>query len=179
MGSGIDVLSRYLGLPNTNLASAVMTYFYDYVNNFLQHNRDVLDPHLPHIQLRILLAAEHPSAGWRWTQQGPEAKQTWDQDEHATVFVQAVLQHPVADRYCPGDCSPARPIHTIHQWLCMLQSVWLGNGVWVDDGQLQTQLRDALMEVMWKIELTRASYPVGSDGLPSLSPALTAIQLSL
>ncbi len=155
--SAIKVLTECLVLPNADITSFIMTCLYDYVRNFLRHNPNVLDPHLPHIKLRIALTAEHPSVGWSWTQDASETKQEWVQEEHATVFVLSILRYLVSNGYCAQSCDPERAIYEIHQWLCILQSLWLENGVWVDDLQLQTRLKNALVETMRKIEEAWAS----------------------
>lgn len=147
MPSPLSTLTEHLGLPNEAATLAVVEAFESYVRRFLhhhhRHHRDVLDPDLRQIRLRLVLAAAHPSAVWRWGRRAdPGDGAEWLQSEHATAFVHRLLVS--GGRGGGGD----KAVREMHRRLCLLQSVWLENGVWVEDEVVQSKLKRALVSVM-------------------------------
>ncbi|KAK4043858.1 hypothetical protein C8A01DRAFT_43234 [Parachaetomium inaequale] len=157
MHSAITFLAEKLelGVPQTTLF--VISCFNDYAFDFLLNNPNVLDPDLAQIRARIHLTMAHRPVGWLWTQQMEEAKEAWGQEEHAAAFVLRVLDYLYALGHFPNDCPIDAAVNQIHQRLCVLQSVCLGDGTWVEDAGLQSELRRALAEVMGEIECANAS----------------------
>ena len=147
-------LTTLLSLPSPVLTHSVITHFSTYLRNFLQPHpapNAIVDPDLRQITLRIGLAAAHPTAGWLWAQQ-PSTEAPWGQDEHATAFVYCVLAELVVQGHCDAGFGSAAgalegAVREVHVWLCVLQSLWLGDGVWVE-GERQRVGRKALGEVL-------------------------------
>lgn len=77
-------------------------------------------------------------------------KEGWVQKHHATHFVAWVMYLlETQDYYGPGEIADrATAVPQIHRWLCVLQSLWLSNGVHVRDWKLELQLRRALMAAL-------------------------------
>lgn len=70
------------------------------------------------------------------------------QDEHATVSVLRMLDSQGTKGLWPKESSVDQTIYEIHQRLCVLQSLWLENGVWVEDLVLQVDLKRALVRAI-------------------------------
>ena len=156
MHSAITFLAEALELGTPQTTLFVISCFNDYAFDFLLGHPYVLDPDLAQIEARIHLTMAHRPVGWLWTQQTPEAKQDWGQEEHAAAFVLRVVDYLYAQGHFPNDCTIDTVVNQIHQRLCILQSVCLGNGTWVEDAELQNELRRALAEVMGDIECANA-----------------------
>jgi hypothetical protein len=157
MHSAITFLTEKLELATPETALFVISCFNDYAFDFLLTNPSVLDPDLAQIRARINLTMANRPVGWLWTQQTPEAKKAWGQEEHATAFVLRILDYLYVHGHFPNYCAIDAVVNQIHQGLCVLQSVCLGNGTWVEDAGLQDELRRALAEVMGDIECANAS----------------------
>lgn len=151
----LTTLLSLLSLPPPSLThSIITTHFSTYLHNFLQPHpapNTIVDPDLRQITLRIGLAAAHPTAGWLWAQQ-PSTEAPWSQDEHAAAFVHSVLAELVAQghwdaRFQSSAGGLEGAVRKVHVWLCVLQSLWLGDGVWVE-GKRQREGRKALGEVL-------------------------------
>jgi hypothetical protein len=155
MHSAIHFLAQHLELANPHVAGFIVSCFNEYVVNFLWNNPLVLDPDLAQIRARVHLTMAHQPVGWLWTQQTPEAQQLMGQDEHATVFVLRVLDFLAAEDLWPKDCGVDQAVYQIHQRLCVLQSLWLGNRVWVENSAVQAGLKRALVKAMEEAELLR------------------------
>jgi hypothetical protein len=140
-------LANHLNL-GPQAVGLIISCFNDYVCNFLWNNPGVLDPDVRQIMARVRLTMAHRPAQWLWTQNSPESQRAMGQDEHATVFVLRVLSFLVAEGLCPRECEIDHAVLHIHQRLCILQSLWLENGVWVESPELQVQLRTALKTAM-------------------------------
>ena len=157
MLSNTGLLAQHLELRSYQALSFIISYFNNYVLNFLRDHPQALDPDLAQITARVRLTEEHPPVQWLWTQESPESQKKWGQEEHATAFVLRVLDFVVDEGLFPEDYSIDEAVYQVHRRLCVLQSLWLRNGVWVEDQELQAQLRGALEKVM-DVELVRATY---------------------
>ena len=157
MLSNTGLLAQHLELRSYQALSFIISYFNNYVLNFLRDHPQALDPDLAQITARVRLTEEHPPVQWLWTQESPESQKKWGQEEHATAFVLRVLDFVVDEGLFPEDYSIDEAVYQFHRRLCVLQSLWLRNGVWVEDQELQAQLRGALEKVM-DVELVRATY---------------------
>ncbi|KAL2260097.1 hypothetical protein VTK26DRAFT_6018 [Humicola hyalothermophila] len=148
----LTALTALLSLPSPSLTHALIAHFSAYLTHFLRHQDPtlVLDPHLPQITLRLALASAHPEAGWPWTTTTTATPDGQGPDEHAALFVRRVLRDMIAGGYdCGGgDGDHGAAVRKVHTWLCVLQSLWLGNGVWVEEGEGQGEWRAALLEVL-------------------------------
>ena len=157
MLSNTGLLAQHLELTSHLALSFIISYFNNYVLNFLRDHLLALDPDLAQITARVRLTEEHPPVQWLWTQESPESQKKWGQEEHATAFVLRVLDFVVDEGLFPEDYSIDEAVYQVHRRLCVLQSLWQRNGVWVEDQELQAQLGGALEKVM-DVELVRATY---------------------
>jgi hypothetical protein len=148
----LQPLVEHLQLGNPEVARFVVSCFSLYVLDFLQSHPNALDPQLAQIRARVHLTMAHRPVGWLWTQHTPDAMRLWGQEEHATSFVLRVLDYAVNKGLCPKDCSVDRLVDEVYQRLCVLQSLWQGNGVWVEDRRLQEALRGALLTAMEEVQ---------------------------
>ncbi|KAK3301689.1 uncharacterized protein B0T15DRAFT_497404 [Chaetomium strumarium] len=149
MYSAVVFLAKHLEIDSLEVTHFTVSCFHDYVTGFLNNNKNnnnnnnnshpnTLDPELAQIRAR------HTA----------EAQQAWGQDAHATAFVLRVLDHVfIKGLFVNGCCTVEEAVCQIHRRLCMLQSIWLENGVWVGDRALQTELKSALAKVMRDVEL--------------------------
>jgi hypothetical protein len=154
MYSAVDFLAKHLEIDILEVTHFAVSCFYDYVAGFLNSHPEALDPDLAQIRARVRLTMAHRPAGWLWTQQDTaEARQAWGQDEHATAFVLRVLHHVFIKGHLVNGCTVDEAVYQIHRRFCMLQSIWLENGVWIGDRELQTELKRALTKVMRDVEL--------------------------
>ncbi|KAH6839429.1 hypothetical protein B0I37DRAFT_438955 [Chaetomium sp. MPI-CAGE-AT-0009] len=144
----IVFLAQHLNIESRWAAAVIINCFTEYVSDFLLYHPDVLDPDFAQIRARVHLTMAHRPVGWLWTQETASAKQFWGQEEHATSFVLHVLDYLYNSGYIPKDCTIDSAVSQIHQRLCMLQSLCLGNGVWIEDSRLQDDLRMALLGEM-------------------------------
>ncbi|KAK3901766.1 hypothetical protein C8A05DRAFT_16082, partial [Staphylotrichum tortipilum] len=139
--SDLAFLTRTLNFPTPNTTLFVLTCFTDYIIDFLSRNPDVLDPDIAHIIARVGLTMTHPPTEWLWLQGTVDARQEMGQEGHATVFMLRVLEYLVSEGLSiPGSGVP-EVVGDIHRWLCELQSLWLGNGVWFEDAKMEAGLR--------------------------------------
>ncbi|KAH6627532.1 hypothetical protein F5144DRAFT_652456 [Chaetomium tenue] len=137
-----------LRMEDPHTAAFFISCFNDYAYEYLLHHPDVLDPDFAHIRARVHLTMAHRPVGWLWTQETPWAKQSWGQEEHATAFVLHVLDYVYNRGYISNDFTIDQAIWEIHRRLCMLQSLCLGNGIWVEDAVYEKNLQKALYEQM-------------------------------
>jgi hypothetical protein len=151
MHSATLFLAQNLGLSNPETASVWISSFRSYTHGFLQSNLHVLDPDYGQILARVRLTRVHWLTKWFWTQE-PEAEAAWLQEEYATAFVLRVLGCTSLGRRCVDEA-----VYEVHRRLCVLQSVWLENGVWVEDRQLQSELKRALTIATQEVELSPAA----------------------
>ncbi len=137
-----------LGTTSPQAVRFIISCFNDYVFKFLWNNRLDLDPDLRQVMARMNLTMAHRYTEWLWMQNTPEAQILMAQEEHATNFVLRVLTFLVDKKLCPKECPIDQAVFYIHRWLCVLQSLWLGNGVWVEIPEDQMKLRTALTTAM-------------------------------
>ncbi|KAK4153510.1 hypothetical protein C8A00DRAFT_33738 [Chaetomidium leptoderma] len=157
MRSAIQFLAQHLDLKTPEVAGYLISRFSEYVLNFLHDHPNVLDPDFAQIRARVHLTMAHRPVGWLWTQHNtPAAMRLWGQEEHATALVLRVLDYLANEGHCPKDCGIDQMAFEIHRCLCVLQSLWLQNGVWVGDRQLEMELGRALGIAMEELELVRA-----------------------
>jgi hypothetical protein len=157
MNSALTFLATHLELGTPEITRFVISSFSDYAFDFLQAHRNVLDPELAQIKARVHLTMAHRPVGWLWTQHAPEAKRTWGQEEHAAAFVLHVLDDIYTSKSFPNDCCIDTLVYEIHRRLCVLQSLCLGNGTWVEDEHFRAQLRRALEVAVGEVELGRTA----------------------
>jgi hypothetical protein len=148
MHSDLPFITRTLDLPTPETTLLVLTCFNYYVTNFLSRNPLVLDPDIAHILARVRLTMTRPPTRWLWLQDTAEAWEEMGQEEHATIFVLRVLSYMASEGLWATDSGVSRAVCEIHQWLCKLQSLWLGNGVWIEDVEMEAELRKAIWRVM-------------------------------
>ncbi|KAK3296367.1 uncharacterized protein B0H64DRAFT_374461 [Chaetomium fimeti] len=128
----IAFLAQHLNLENYEVAAFIIRCFNEYSSDFLVHNTDVLDPDFAQIRLRVRVTMKNR------------------QDEHAASFVLDVLGYLHDRGYIPEGCTIEEAVSQIHQRLCMLQSLRLGNAVWIEDRRLEDDLHSALLREMEK-----------------------------
>ncbi|KAL2155768.1 hypothetical protein VTH82DRAFT_510 [Thermothelomyces myriococcoides] len=148
MRSALELLTTILGLDTVETTAFVIRCFSHYASEFLQHCPNGLDPDLGQIKARVRLTVTHWSAKWLWTQEATEARKKWQQEEHAAVFTLRVLDHFIGQNGRVDECDIDFAVDLIHTWLCILQSLFLENGTWVEDPILQEELRAALEDAM-------------------------------
>ncbi|KAL2195422.1 hypothetical protein P885DRAFT_40727 [Corynascus similis CBS 632.67] len=148
MRSPLGLLKDLLRLETTEMTAFVILCFSSYVSDFLQHHPDVLEPDLAQVKARVRLTLTHPPVRWLWTQKTVNTRRVWRQDEHAAAFVLRVLEYLYMWGNCHKDWYTEFVVDQIHQRLCILQSLFLGNGTWVGDQTLQNELGTALEDAM-------------------------------
>ncbi|KAL2182071.1 uncharacterized protein P884DRAFT_188945 [Thermothelomyces heterothallicus CBS 202.75] len=148
MRSTLGLLTTLLRLESIETTAFVIRCFGYYASEFLQHHPDALDPDLGQVEARVRLTMAHRPVRWLWTQKAAEAKRLWQQEEHAAAFALRILDHFFARGGCADDCDIGIAVGQIHQRLCILQSLFLGNSAWVEDPTLQEELRGALEDAM-------------------------------
>ncbi|KAK4239584.1 hypothetical protein C8A03DRAFT_42815 [Achaetomium macrosporum] len=153
MYSAVAFLAKHLEIDILEVTHFAVSCFYDYVAGFLHGHPSALDPELAQIRARVQLTMAHRPVGWLWTQHTTDAQQAWGQDEHATAFVLRVLDHIYMKGHLVNGVTVDEAVYQIHRRLCMLQSIWLENGVWVGGRVLQTELKRALTKAMRDVEL--------------------------
>ncbi len=158
MRSATGFLAQYLGLTSVQATHFIVAYFNEYVLNYLQDHPRALDPDLAQIKARVHLTMDNPPVQWLWNQESPESQKQWGQEEHATAFVLHVFDFVVDEGLFPENSSIDEAVYQIHRRLCVLQSLWLRNGVWIEDQELQAQLAGDLETIM-QVELARATCP--------------------
>ena len=159
MHSNTGLLAQHLELTSYEATRFIISSFNDYVLDFLRDHPQALDPDLAQITARVRLTMENPPVEWLWSQQSPESQKKWGQEEHATAFVLRVFDFVMDEGLFPEDSSVEEAVYQIHRRLCGLQSLWLRNGVWIEDQELQAQLGGALEKIM-EVELVRATRRV-------------------
>ncbi|KAL2015670.1 hypothetical protein VTK56DRAFT_5048 [Thermocarpiscus australiensis] len=155
MNSAIECLTGVLALTDDDMTRYVIACFHNYVLNFLCAHPNAMDPDVEQIRVRLRLAISQPSAPLGWNQHAVKLKQTESQNVHATLFVQRVLEYLFSNALRPHRYNRQEMIYQIHRRLSALQSLWLGDGLWVDDEQFQVELRNVLITAMKEVELER------------------------
>jgi hypothetical protein len=146
--NALDFLVFHLEMQNDQVGAFIISSFTEYAFEFLLRYPDVLYPNFAHIKARIRLNMTHRSVGWLCTQGTPPEKQCWRQEEYATSFLLHVLDYLYKMRYIPEGRTIDDVVRDTYRRLCILQSVFLGNAVWIENTMLQAKLRNALIEAM-------------------------------
>lgn len=158
LNGALALLNKHLSIHNQELTDLVVCCFSDYVRVFLVQHPQALDPDCAQIQMRVRLTLAHGGSRWLWTQTALEARQAWTQDEHATAFILEILTHISKKGLVPKNGGIDAAVEGLHKRLSLLQSLWLGNGVWIEDPQLRKELRDAVMRALATADLNRVAY---------------------
>ncbi|KAK4223620.1 hypothetical protein QBC38DRAFT_44891 [Podospora fimiseda] len=143
LSQSLLLLTSTLSLPTPETTFQILTFFHPYANQFLSHCRDLqslYDPDYTQIKLQFSVL--------------PNWSEEIDQTAHAMWFIWRVCEFITTNR--AGGTEMVREmvrdeyfLREAHKILCVLQSVWIGNGSWVDDedGRLREGLW-ALLGVM-------------------------------
>ncbi|GAB1320925.1 hypothetical protein MFIFM68171_11135 [Madurella fahalii] len=80
-------------------------------------------------------------------------KEGWAQNHHAAHFVAwAMFLLETQDYYGPGGIANRETeIPRIHRWLCLLQSVWLTDGIYTQNERLKVQLKEVLQVALKEV----------------------------
>ena len=159
----IHFLIRHLKIAHLcpRFVFQVIALFFLYVQDFLQYNTHVLDPQLAQVKLRVRLAFKYQQASWGWDRQfcyDPENIYPTLQDDCAAEFVIGVIHLfstmgkgiTVTEEGEQGDFEEL--VQEIHRWLCVLQSVWLNNGVWIEVPWFEDRMHRALYLAFKELE---------------------------
>jgi len=151
----IHFLIRHLKIAHLcpRFVFQVVALFFLYVRDFLQDNTHVLDPQLAQVKLRVRLALIYQQASWGWDRQfgyDPDNVYPPLQDDYAAEFVIGVIRlflkmgKGITVTEEREQCEFDELVQEIHRWLCVLQSVWLRNGVWIEVRWFEDRMHRAL-----------------------------------